>query len=341
MAAPKPVHAVDAELRVLVCAPFRRDSALIREILRHQGIESLIVDLDDADNDSLADHGAVLICTQEGLTHKLRARLLDVVDAQPSWASLPIVFLLDIDADSDAIMSELGDLLVKGHVMVLHRPVRPLEFRTAVSNALATRRRQLETRNHLAYQTELQRELNHRVKNTLATFVAIYRMSLRQSTTLDDFAARFGSRVEALTAVHTLLDETRNDGSGLAELVSGVLAPYEGDQADRFEIAGPPVKLQRNAGFALALILNELATNAVKYGALSQSQGRVAVSWTSEADGAMALDWRERGGPAVKTPEKPGYGTRFIEGSVRGIAGECSFDYAADGLRFRMTLPSG
>lgn len=188
-----------------------------------------------------------------------------------------------------------------------------------------TERKRIEERLRL-----MVHELNHRVKNTLATVQAIAAQTLRRAEpalrqTLED-------RLMALATAHDVLTREGWAGADLTEIVAASLAPYGvGDDA-RFGFSGPPLRLLPRAALALAMGLHELATNAVKYGALSSDAGRVDIGWIV-AGQRLRLTWTERGGPRVTPPERRGFGTRLIERSVaRDLVGSATIEFAADGV---------
>jgi PAS domain S-box-containing protein len=150
-------------------------------------------------------------------------------------------------------------------------------------------------------------ELSHRVKNMLAVVQAIGQQTLRQARDPAEFAASFGGRIQSLSRMHGLLSESGWQGADLQEIVRDQLAAHE---VSRIAVSGPPVRLEPQVALHVALMLHELGTNSVKYGALSKAEGAVSVSW-SVSDNRLGLEWRERGGPPVKTPLKRGFGTNL------------------------------
>ncbi|WP_165820313.1 sensor histidine kinase [Microvirga sp. KLBC 81] len=188
-------------------------------------------------------------------------------------------------------------------------------------------------------QQTLVHELNHRVKNTLATVQAIARQSFR-SGLLDSRAREiFEARLQALSRAHDLLTRENWDGAGIAAVVAQVLAPY---QRQRFEIGGPELRLTPRVALALTLALHELATNAAKYGALSAPMGRVAITWTVRPGDPpqLALRWQEHGGPPVSPPAQKGFGSRLIERSLAlELAGEVHITYEPSGLVCDVSAP--
>ncbi len=186
-------------------------------------------------------------------------------------------------------------------------------------------------------------ELDHRVKNVLATVAAVAASTLNTSSSMHSFVAALDARIRAIASTHELLSTQRWQGLPLHELLSRQLAPYSTQSNTR--INGPDVLLMAEAGQALAMVLHELATNAAKYGALSTQQGRVSVQWRWLSNGiaqnALVTEWQEVGGPAVSAPSKTGYGTSVINDLVPyELGGKVEFDYAHTGVRCRLEVPA-
>lgn len=180
-------------------------------------------------------------------------------------------------------------------------------------------------------------ELNHRVKNTLASVQAIATQTLRHSTGPSDFAPTFIGRIHALASAHSLLSGATWQVASLRELIEGQLS-IGAIEADRFEAVGPPVDLPPEPALHLALVLHELVTNAHKYGALSVPEGHVRLAWAVN-DNQLVLEWQERGGPSVAPPTRRGFGTALIERSLRADGGSAEPHYDADGIGWTLTLP--
>jgi two-component sensor histidine kinase len=162
-------------------------------------------------------------------------------------------------------------------------------------------------------------ELNHRVKNTLATVQSISAQTFRGDVTSDPARQAFEARLLALSRAHDVLTRENWEGASLREIVDGAVSPYGGqDGTPWFLIEGPHVRLPPHIALALAMALQELATNAAKYGALSSEAGRVAIRWSLEDRGGqrLRLAWEESGGPPVSVPKHRGFGTRLIERSL-------------------------
>ncbi len=179
-------------------------------------------------------------------------------------------------------------------------------------------------------------ELNHRVKNTLATVQSIASQSLRAGTSRDGLDL-LTSRLQALGSAHDLLTRENWEGASLAEIVGVTLAAHAGEGRPRFDFAGPEVRLSPQMALALAMALHELATNAAKYGALSTPKGRIRIRWEVVASAGathLTLTWRERGGPPVQTPKRRGFGSRLIEkGLSASLGGKARMIFKPDGLQ--------
>ena len=215
--------------------------------------------------------------------------------------------------------------------------------------AATLQRREGELRDEIAHgramqdrQVTLLHELNHRVKNTLATVQALARQSTRGG---EAPGVRLEGRILALSKTHDLL--TRDDWSGapLHEVVEGELGPYRGGLAN-IVAEGPDVDLPARHVLALGMTLHELTTNAAKHGALSGEGAEVRVTWrvvTGETGrGRLHLEWVESGGPTVWEPTRKGFGSRLIAASVeRELDGRYTLDFASDGLRCTIEVPLG
>lgn len=163
----------------------------------------------------------------------------------------------------------------------------------------------------------LTRELNHRVKNTLANVLSIMHLTRRRAATLDEFADALDGRIRALSATHDLLTRSDWGTTLLDDVIAAELSPYNGPQSEEqdraVETSGPPVELAPNDALSLGLAIHELATNAAKYGALSKPGGRVDVVWSKTGKDLARIDWKESGGPVVPPKPTRGFGTDLIE----------------------------
>jgi PAS domain S-box-containing protein len=178
--------------------------------------------------------------------------------------------------------------------------------------------------------TTLAREAEHRAKNVLANVQAT--VNLSQSDSIEGLKRAIEGRIRALANVHSLFAETRWIGAELSSIARQELAPYSEKDEARVWIEGPQVLLEPNTAQAIAVTLHELATNAAKYGALSAPSGQIDLKWSHETDGRLTLRWIEKGGPAVRTPTRQGFGRRIIERMIDQLKGRAHFDWRADGL---------
>lgn len=201
-----------------------------------------------------------------------------------------------------------------------------------------TERKQAELRQKL-----LLDELNHRVKNTLATVQSLASQTARSATSPKTFSSAFEGRLIALSKAHDQLTLHHWESAELRELLSGSLAPYAAAAPERIVLRGEDLVLRPRAVLTLAMALHELTTNAAKYGALSVPSGRVEVQWQqAETAGRkmLRLEWTESGGPEVKVPERRSFGSRLIEGSIKAeLGGAVELTYAPEGLRCEILIP--
>jgi two-component sensor histidine kinase len=176
-------------------------------------------------------------------------------------------------------------------------------------------------------------ELNHRVKNMLATVQAIAAQTFRGEGTDPNARDAFESRLIALANAHNILTEESWEGAEIHDIMARVLEAHAG--SERLRVQGPPIRLSPKAALAIAMGLHELATNAVKYGAFSNDTGQVAVTWTVDgpSPGTLHLQWSESGGPAVKPPSRKGFGSRLIERNLaHDLNGQAKIEYRREGI---------
>ena len=191
-------------------------------------------------------------------------------------------------------------------------------------------------------QRKLVAELDHRVKNVLATVQAVAAQTMQASSSMEHFVAALDGRIRSMGSTHELLSHRRWLGIPLAELVQRELAPYT--TGSNTEIGGPEVMLSAEAGQTMAMVLHELVTNAAKYGALSAPSGRVSIRWRLPRNGGatdrLVFTWRETGGPLVIPPSKSGYGMHVVRELIPyELGGTIDHVLAPEGARCKMEIP--
>lgn len=215
----------------------------------------------------------------------------------------------------------------------------PSAVQRALTEAAERReRRRAEDRTRL-----LAAELSHRVKNTLATVVAIAQQTFQKTDDIDEFRTAFMGRIEALADAHGLLFQANWADLDLGSVVDAALRPFRRGDGTSILTEGGPVELPPSQALTLNLIFHELATNAAKYGALSVPVGQVAIRWSVtgiDGERKVNLEWREKGGPAVLPPQRRGFGSTLIERSLTyEFDGAAQLDYRPEGLVCRLIVP--
>jgi|tagenome__1003787_1003787.scaffolds.fasta_scaffold20736722_1 PAS domain S-box-containing protein len=200
-----------------------------------------------------------------------------------------------------------------------------------------TERKELESQQKL-----LLREMNHRLKNTLATVLSISNQTVASSSTLAEYDASFTGRVQAFARAHELLIQNDWDSVLLEDVVSKTLSPYLGGTSKRVILNGPPVFIPHGPAVALNMVFHELGTNAAKYGVLSSPAGQLLVSWSVEKSGAeqfVNFRWEETGGPPVTPPARRGFGSRLVKRTLASLGGSAEMNFSASGLDCWIVLP--
>ena len=186
-------------------------------------------------------------------------------------------------------------------------------------------------------------ELNHRVKNSMATMQSIAHQTLSHATSLDEARTTLDARLHSLSAAHDVLTRESWEGATLGEIVDEALRPFRMTDGRRFKTGGPEVRLPPRQALAFVMAFHELATNAVKYGALSAHGGRVILNWDimDEArPGRLWMRWEEIGGPPVVAPTRKGFGSRMIERVLAAeLGGTAEVDYRPRGVVFTVEAP--
>ena len=202
-----------------------------------------------------------------------------------------------------------------------------------------TERRQADKRQKLLID-----ELNHRVKNTLATVQSLAWQAARPGVPPQVAQERFQERLLALSRTHNLLNETHWEGAALKTILETELGPYA-TAAGRVRLDGPEVHLEARPAVVLGMAVHELTTNAVKHGALAAASGRVQVGWKIDDRGGeavLAIDWCELGGPALAAQPSPGFGSRLLRQTItRELAGQLDIRFVREGVCCTIAVPLG
>lgn len=182
----------------------------------------------------------------------------------------------------------------------------------------------------------LNRELAHRMKNTLAMVQSIISQSLRGATSIPEAAATIGARIQTLAKAQDVLTGMSVTAAEISAIAKTAVAPHV-DGEDRIAIDGPQVYLSAQQALGLSLAIHELATNATKYGALSRPEGRVTIQWDKQADNGFTFDWQESGGPLVTEPTRRGFGSRLTERVVSDLfQGQAGIRFEPTGVAFSL-----
>ena len=183
-------------------------------------------------------------------------------------------------------------------------------------------------------------ELHHRIKNTLATVSAVASQSIRTATSLEHAQQAIEGRLIALGRAHDLLMQVSWANSSMAHTVRGATEPYDSKGAGRFSIEGPDIGITSGAVIAFAMTFNELCTNTTKFGALSEPDGRVEISWKiNDETQRLRLIWKETGGPTVKEPTRRSFGTRMMGSLGQQLNGQVQLSYEVSGFIYILDVP--
>ncbi|MFT4054185.1 MAG: CHASE domain-containing protein [Novosphingobium sp.] len=309
-----------------VYSPFKAQTFLgsASELYRNDSIDIAIYDDHVAPETLLAEQRGA-----DGLTGPTIERRIDV--AGQAW----IVEVSDRQANALSPLSRLTlffGALASLMVMAIGRLITKRAAEDRVVLEWLT--------NQASIRNSLTRELNHRVKNTLANVLSIAALTRRRSKGIDDFTESLTARIRALSATHDLLSQSDWGHAALGDIVRSELAPYMEGNESHVVMAGPGIKLAPNDAMSLGLAIHELATNAAKYGALSTIEGRIHVHWTLASPDLAEIHWREEGGPPVSEPTKRGFGRDLIEKIVaHELKSEVDLRFEPGGVECRLKVP--
>ncbi len=312
----------------------KRDAEVASQLLTEAGFV-VIVCADEGEFVVELKSGAGFAVLSEEVSAQaaVREHVSEWIKAQPSWSDLPVIMLTArVDAPSrNRAAAALQERF--GNINFLERPFHPTTLVSLARTALRSRHRQYEARALLERYELLARELQHRTKNLLSVILSIASASLRPG---GGGSEALFARLHSLAKAQDLIFEEGGGGALLDHIVHRVVDSF----GARISIEGPPIFLSARAAQGFALIIHELATNAVKYGSLTVPTGKVSICWhlnAAEAEPTVTLVWQERGGPPVAAPERRGFGTILLEKAVASSGGPPCFDYAPGGFTYRIT----
>lgn len=229
------------------------------------------------------------------------------------------------------------------HLETENSDLRDLLGQARIDAALLLEQAEIDAIEHEAAQ-KLQRllleELHHRMKNMLATIVGITSQTLRTAETLEQGRLAIANRLVAMGRAQDLLLKASETGAALADIVAAAIEPFDSEEAQRFVVKNDPVEVGPGAILPLTMSLNELCTNAVKYGALSSPKGRVTITSTVDETSQMfTLTWTETGGPTVEEPTRRSFGTRLLGGLASQLHGAVRLRYEPAGVVYELDIP--
>lgn len=325
---------------VLAIAPYRRDAEHLNALFAQNGVEVRRADGLEELAALLEQAPGVLVATQEALNPQVLKTIGRHLVDQPEWSEMPVVILLDRMVPQARVRSELSSVWPRSRQLYYQRPVTALELLSGIQSSLLARLRQRDVRDHIEREIELRRELNHRVKNILSSVSSIFQMTRRRAVSLNEFADDFSGRLAALANVHSAVFQASGEAVEFSRIAELTLSPYRAKGTNRVKFGGSAILLSPEAATTLALCLHELATNALKYGALSKPEGRVSLNWSVSQDEDLTIQWNESGGPPASEPERSGYGTRYIRSALYSLFGTPpSILFRPHGLHCTLTGP--
>jgi PAS domain S-box-containing protein len=300
----------------------RQNEERLRQIFQYAGVGMVLMNMDYKVLRANAAFGAI---TQRSIEELRGASCLDFTHPDDVVASLAA--FERVQRGEGPVAFEKRYIGKDGRTFWVRKTVSQAAYGDvlAVVEDITSRRRADEQR------TLLINELNHRVKNTLATVQAIASQTFSGAKADPVAKEAFEARLIALSNAHSVLTEQSWEAAEMHQIVEQAMLPHADKQ--RFGIDGPPIRLKPRAAVAIAMGIHELATNAAKYGALTNGTGHVSIRWDVEDSSRLSLRWQESGGPAVKTPERRGFGSRLIERNLsHDLDGAAKIDYLADGV---------
>ncbi len=314
---------------------------------------------EDADKTVLDDAGAyffsvleasqdcIRVISADGFVEYMNARgktLLEIDDFEGRnrfqyWPNMwPAEIRPVVEAALDAAMQGRASGFraacptAKGALRWWDTTVSPILEKGVVIRVLATSRDVTGEMQAEGHRRLLVNELNHRVKNTLATVQSIASQSLRNAGVDESVRTALEGRLMSISAAHKVLTDENWSAASLRQIIDGSVTPYRSTPA-QLSISGDDLKVSPKPAMVMALAFHELAINALKYGALSAPEGHVDIRWSVDADDQLNIQWSEHGGPAVRPPERRGFGSRVVQKALASeLGGVVDLDYRPEGL---------
>ena len=226
---------------------------------------------------------------------------------------------------------------VAGMINIATDSTSTVQTRRALTASVDAAQRELELRAEMdAQQQIIQREMAHRIKNILSMTMAVVSQTLRHTEDIKEANEVIAQRITALAEAQDVLTTAQSSNADLRALVEQAMKPHQNGKA-RVQIDGPPISVPSQHALGVALAIHELATNAVKYGALSSDAGVVTVKWSLNPEGGFAMDWQEQGGPHVQMPKRTGFGSRLMTRIVPSyFAGDGQTHYKPEGVHYML-----
>jgi two-component sensor histidine kinase len=317
--------------RILIVAPIGRDAIVATTLLQEVGQTTLVCEHLAQLRAELERGAGVAILTEEAFAQDDVSCMARWIETQAPWSDFPFV-LLTARGDTpnrNVAAARFQDVL--GNVTFLERPFHPTTLVSIIRAALRSRRRQYAARELLERHELLMHEIEHRSRNLLAVIRSIAAASWPAGEQRDVFFAR----LRALADAQDLLRIGEQRGASMKSVVAQALKSF----SDHVQIEGPELLLNARAAQGFTLIMHELATNAVKYGALTTSSGTVSVDWSVESGfptPIVTFRWRERGGPPAKPQSRKGFGTKLLQHAVPHAGDPPRFEYTQEGFSYEL-----
>jgi two-component sensor histidine kinase len=276
--------------------------------------------------------GVALIGEEQAIAGGIES-LSTWVGAQPAWSDFPFIVITPrSDVPSRRGVSERLETGL-GNVSFLERPFHPTTVVSLARSALRSRRRQYEARNVLARYELLARELQHRTKNLLSVILSIASSSLRDG---GDGREAFIGRLHSLAKAQDLIFEEGGRGALLGDVIRTIIESF----GSRISMEGPTVYLKAGVAQSFALVVHELATNAVKHGALTEPGGTISIHWELDAgaeEPTVVFTWKERGGLPATPPQHRGFGSLLLEKALANSGTPPRFEYGHEGMTYQVS----